>query len=233
MHKQTFCQKLFETALGTGIHKARKKCLSRFIGDLLDYDVNLSVTEIGKKLSPIFFGDAQELVVLIDWSGSCKEKLHTLIASIVGHGRSIPIYHQVFGESQLGGQTAHEQFLQTLRDIIPSHIKVIIITDAGFRTPWFREVISYGWDVIGRIHGGFGFQKEGEKEWVSLNEIDFGGTGKAYSLGNGKIGKKTKRVSVYVYTYKERLSDKPHKKIRNSPRHPERSEGSPVVWHNF
>lgn len=60
-------------------------------------------------------------------------------------------YHQVFCESQLGSQIAHEQFLKTLRDIIPSHIKVTIITDAGFRTPWFREVISYGWDVIGRI----------------------------------------------------------------------------------
>lgn len=246
MHKQVFCQKLFDTALGTSIHKARKKCLSRFIGDLLDYDVDLSVTEIGKKLSSsnsvkskiqaanylignkklasqtpliykglahFFWGDAKELVVLIDWSGSCsKEKLHTLTASIVGHGRSIPIYHQVFCESQLGGQIAHEQFLQTLKEIIPSHTKVTIITDAGFRTPWFREVISYGWDVIGRIHEGFGFQKEGEKEWMSLKEVDFGGTGKAYSLGKGKIGKKTKRVSGYVYTYKEKLSGKPHKK---------------------
>lgn len=246
MHKQTFCQKLFDTALGSSIHKARKQCLSRFIGDLLDYDVDLSVTEIGKKLSSsstvkskiqaanylignkklasqtsliykglahFFWGDAKELVVLIDWSGSCsKEKLHTLTASIVGHGRSIPLYHQVFCESQLGAQIAHEQFLETLRDIIPSHIKVTIITDAGFRTPWFREVISYGWDVIGRIYGGFGFQKEGEKEWISLNEVDFGGTGKAYSLGKGKIGKKTKRVSGYVYTYKEKLSNKPHKK---------------------
>jgi hypothetical protein len=51
MHKQAFCQKLLDTSLGSSIHKARKKCLSRFIGDLLDYDVNLSVTEIGKKLS--------------------------------------------------------------------------------------------------------------------------------------------------------------------------------------
>ena len=51
MHKQSFCQKLFDTSLGTSIHQARKNCLSRFIGDLLDYDVNLSVTEIGKKLS--------------------------------------------------------------------------------------------------------------------------------------------------------------------------------------
>lgn len=115
-------------------------------------------------------------------------------------------------KSQLGGQTAHEQFLRTLKEIIPSHIKITIIKDAGFRTPWFREVISYGWDVIGRIHGGFGFQPEGEKEWFSLNDVDFGGSDKAYPLGKGKIGKKTKRVSGYVYTYKEMLSGTPHKK---------------------
>jgi hypothetical protein len=66
--------------------------------------------------------------------------------------------------------------------------------------------------VIGRIYGGFAFQAEGEKEWLSLNEVDFGGVGKAYSLGKGKIGKKTKRVSGYVYTYKEMLSGRAHKK---------------------
>src|SRR5437868_15305533 len=115
MHKQTFCQKLFDISLGKSIHEARKRCLSRFIGDLLDYDINLSVTEIGKKLSSsssvkskiqaadylignkklvsqmpliykglanFFWGDAKELTVLIDWSGSCsREKLHTLTAS--------------------------------------------------------------------------------------------------------------------------------------------------------
>ena len=151
---------------------------------------------------------------MIDWSGACSNKLHTLTASIVGHGRSIPLYHEVFNESQLGSEEAHEQFLQTLSHIIPTKAKVTIITDAGFRTPWFRAVIAYGWDVIGRIYDGFSFQKEGEKDWHSLTGIDFGGTGKARSLGKGKIGKKTKRVSGYVYTYKETLSGKPHKKNR-------------------
>ena len=42
MHKQVFCQKLFNTSLGKSVHQARKECLSRFIGDLLDYDVNLT-----------------------------------------------------------------------------------------------------------------------------------------------------------------------------------------------
>ncbi len=51
MHKQIFCQELLETALGNSIHSARRSCLSRFLGDLLDYDTCLSTKEIGKKLT--------------------------------------------------------------------------------------------------------------------------------------------------------------------------------------
>lgn len=245
MHKQQFCHKLFDNSLGTSIHQARKNCLSRFIGDLLDYDINISVTEIGKKLTSkttvkskiqaanylvgnhklceqipliyrgfaeFFWGGLKELVVLVDWSGSCGEKFHTLTASVVGHGRSIPIYHEIYHESQLGNEYSHEHFLETLNDIIPSETKVTVITDAGFRTHWFRQVMSYGWDVIGRIYEGFTYQNVGEKQWRSLKEVEFGGVGKAHALGHAKIGRKTKGVTGYLYTYKEKLSDKPHKK---------------------
>ena len=245
MHKQLFCQKLFNNSLGTRIHKARINCLSRFIGDLLDYDVNLSVTEIGKKLSSstsvkskiqaanyfvgniklgsqipliynglahFFWGGSKEIVLLVDWSGACSTKLHTLTASVVGHGRSIPIYHEVFPESFLGSQMAHEQFLKTLSDIIPSHIEVTVITDAGFHKHWFGEVIKLGWNVIGRIYQGYSYRKEGEKIWYKLRDVAYGGHGTASALGKVTLGKKTKRMEGYLYTYKEKLSNKSHKK---------------------
>jgi len=28
--------------------------------------------------------------------------------------------------------------------------KPIVVTDAGFRTPWFKEIESLGWDWVGR-----------------------------------------------------------------------------------
>lgn len=247
MHKHLFCQKLFDAALGTSIHKARKTCLSRFIGDLLDYDINLSVTEIGKKLSSsttvkskiqaanylvgnkklisqipfmykglggFFWGCSKELVLLVDWSGACSNKLHALTASVVGHGRSIPIYHEIFTESQVGTQLAHEQFLKRLNSIIPAHIKITIITDAGFPKHWFREVIKLGWEVIGRLYPGHSYQNEGEKNWHKLKDISFGGTGKAQTLGKVTLGKKTEAITGYLYTYKEKLSGKLHKKNR-------------------
>jgi len=35
--------------------------------------------------------------------------------------------------------------------MIRSDCVPILVTDAGFRTPWFREVESLGWDWVGRI----------------------------------------------------------------------------------
>lgn len=245
MHKSVFCQKFFDNSLGSTIHKARRACLSRFIGDLLDYDINLSVTEIGKKLSssstvkskiqaanylignkkfasqiPViykglfhfFWGNSKELVLLVDWSGACSDKLHVLTVSVVGHGRSVPIYHQIFNESELGSKIAHEQFLKTLSTIIPDYIKVTVITDAGFPKDWFQKVISLGWDVIGRLHQSHSYQKEGEDSWHDLKELSFGGTGIALALGKVTLGKTTESLTGYLYTYKEKLSGKPHKK---------------------
>lgn len=51
MHKYLFCQNLLDSALKSSIHAKRKKCLVRFLSDLMDYDTTLSVTEIGKKLT--------------------------------------------------------------------------------------------------------------------------------------------------------------------------------------
>lgn len=50
MHKNQFCQKILTKALSGKVHEKRIQCLTRFVSSLLDYDVKLSVSEIGKKL---------------------------------------------------------------------------------------------------------------------------------------------------------------------------------------
>ncbi|WP_257999783.1 transposase, partial [Xanthomonas oryzae] len=44
-------------------------------------------------------------------------------------------------------------FLQQLRALIPDDVRPILVTDAGFRTPWFRAVSAMGWDWVGRLRG--------------------------------------------------------------------------------
>jgi len=252
MHKQLFCQNLLDNALTTSIHTKRKKCLVRFLSDLMDYDTRLSVTEIGKKLTSkatvkskiyaaqtfvnnfklekdvaciyknlahFFWSGAKEIVVLIDWTGACSEGYHTLQASIAAHGRSIPIYHEVHPESEQENANVHRQFLTCLKAVIPAHLVVTIVTDAGFHREWFQQVLEFGWDVIGRIYSLYCYQVEGETSWRKVKDIEFDGIGNASALGKVKLGKTKKSVEGYLYSYKERLSGKRRKKKNKYPSH--------------
>lgn len=252
MHKQLFCQNLLDNALGDCLHKKRKQCLSRFLGDLMDYDTTLSITEIGKKLTSkatvkskiyaantfvsniklerniltiykclghFFWKESTELVVLVDWTGACSKGYHCLQASIAAHGRSIPLYHEVHGESEQENAEVHRQFLMNLSEVIPSHLSITIITDAGFHREWFQQVIDLGWEVIGRVYSLYSYQLEGEKEWLKTKDITFGRTGKAISLGKILLGKTKKSVAGYLYSYKEKLSGAVRNKKNPYPSH--------------
>lgn len=252
MHKQLFCQNLLDSALNNTIHVKRKKCLSRFLSDLMDYDTTLSVTEIGKKLTSkstvkskiyaahtfvnnyklerdivciykglarFFWSNAKQIVVLIDWTGACSKGYHVLQASVAAHGRSIPIYHEVHSESDQENADIHRQFLLRLKDVIPAHLSVTIITDAGFHREWFQQVLDLGWNVIGRIYSLYCYQIEGDTVWNKVKDVVFDGVGKASALGKVKLGKTKKGVTGYLYTYKERLSGQIRKKKNNYPSH--------------
>ena len=252
MHKQLFCQNLLDNALKTSIHTKRKKCLTRFLSDLMDYDTRLSVTEIGKKLSSkstlkskifaaqtfvnnfklereigciykglahFFWDKAIEIVVLIDWTGACSKGYHVLEASIAAQGRSIPIYHETHPETEQENAVVQSQFLSRLKEIIPSHLMVTIITDAGFHREWFQQVLDLGWNVIGRIYSKYCYQIEGETDWRYAKDIIFDGVGKPAALGKVKLGKTKKAVEGYLYTYKEKLSGKIRKKRNRYPSH--------------
>lgn len=252
MHQQLFCQNLLDNALKNSIHAKRKKCLVRFLSDLMDYDTKLSVTEIGKKLTSkstvkskiyatqtfvnnfklereigfiykglahFFWGNATDIVVLIDWTGACSKGFHVLEASIAAHGRSIPIYHETHSESEQENAIVQCQFLDNLKEVIPSHLAVTVVTDAGFHREWFQQVLALGWNVIGRIYSKYCYQLEGETDWSYVKDIVFDGIGKAATLGKVKLGKTKKAVEGYLYTYTEKLSDKIRKKKNPYPSH--------------
>ena len=69
-------------------------------------------------------------------------------------GRGLTIYQQVYPESKLNNGRAECALLKTLHAWVPAGVHVIIITDAGFRRPWFTQVERLGWSWIGRIRAG-------------------------------------------------------------------------------
>lgn len=91
-------------------------------------------------------------VIVIDWSDLKADKAWCLLrAAVPVGGRTLPVLDMVFPGKQQGTPAAEKRFLQRLRCLVPEGAKPILITDAGFRAPWFRAVAEMGWDWVGRL----------------------------------------------------------------------------------
>jgi len=91
-------------------------------------------------------------VIVIDWSDLKADKAWCLLrAAVPVGGRTLPVLDMVFPGKQQGTPAAEKLFLTRLRMLIPSAVRPILITDAGFRRPWFQVVSAMGWDWVGRL----------------------------------------------------------------------------------
>jgi hypothetical protein len=91
-------------------------------------------------------------VLLVDWADCAPghDWLMLRVAVPLG-GRALPIYEEVHPLTRYNSPRTHRRFLEHLRAVLPASCSPILITDAGFRGPWFQEVERYGWDWIGRV----------------------------------------------------------------------------------
>lgn len=95
---------------------------------------------------------SQHPVIIVDWSDLKEDRSwHLLRAAIPVGGRTLPVLDMVFPAGQQGSPKAERQFLQRLAAVLPDDVCPILITDAGFRAPWFRAVDAMGWYWLGRL----------------------------------------------------------------------------------
>lgn len=66
-------------------------------------------------------------------------------------GRTLTIYEEVHPEARKNSPRVEAAFLRRLQTLLPKRVCPIVITDAGFRVPWFRSVEALGWHWIGRV----------------------------------------------------------------------------------
>lgn len=65
-----------------------------------------------------------------------------LRSSVALHGRSITLYEKSFPISDQCSKAAHDQFLADLASILPSDTTPLIVSDVGFKVPWYKSVES-------------------------------------------------------------------------------------------
>jgi hypothetical protein len=91
-------------------------------------------------------------VILVDWT-QVLGRHQALVAAVAVGGRAVPIYFEVHPIRNLGNSRVEESFLASLRSILPPGCQPIVVTDAGFKGPFFQAVLALGWDFVGRVRG--------------------------------------------------------------------------------
>ena|SRR3990167_1282368 len=148
-----------------------------------------------------------EIDVLVDWSPCIHHDNQILKASVVLRGKTMTLYEEVHPEAKLGNYEIHKLFLAQLKLIIPTNIRVTVITDAGFRTEWFGLVKKMGWDFTGRVRSNMFYQLIGGNPWITcLSEYQFATNKPAYR-GEVLLSKEN-QLQCFMYLYKE-SKDKP------------------------
>ncbi|BBO28132.1 iso-IS10R ORF [Alteromonas sp. I4] len=214
-------QQLSLTELGRNISgpvsaKHNIKRIDRLLGNQALYSERL---DIYRWHANLLCGANPMPIVLIDWSDVREQMRHqTLRASISFEGRSVILYERVFPFSQYNSPVSHNPFLRELATILPKRCCPLIITDAGYRNTWFREVEKLGWFWLGRIRGEVGFRESGQSKWRSNKTFYPSANDKARYLGSGDLGRKSP-IEAYLHLFKARSKGRKDQRSSKAGRH--------------
>lgn len=130
-------------------------------------------------------------ILIADWSELKSDgRWHLLRAGVVAHGRTMTVYEEVHPEAKKNNAAVETAFLKRLHALLPAGIRPIVITDAGFRVPWFRAVEALGWHWIGRVRHRTRFRGlDGAREnpWIYCQSMHRYASARARSLGTAEL----------------------------------------------
>lgn len=168
-----------------------------------------------RAIARMMIGAKKRPLVIIDWTGIGK-KHSALVAAVPIDGRSVPIYCRVYSIKKNNNPVIHKKFLSKLRSILPEGCCPIIVTDAGFQNAWFFEVVSWGWDFVGRIITNATARTLEDRNWFPVLDLYKRATFVAKDLGRHIVSKATP-ACLRLVTIKEKSKKQKTKCIGRRP----------------
>ena len=142
-----------------------------------------------RAMAQTFLRGKRRPVVLVDWSDVQSGREWVMLkAALAVDGRALTLYEQVFPISRYNSPGANREFLASLRSILPDSCRPIVVTDAAFRSPWFREVDSYGWDWVGRVRSNAKYFRGETGRWCATRSLYPEATTHPRYIGHTKLG---------------------------------------------
>lgn len=182
-------QSLTVTHLGRAIRSDAKEkhCIKR--ADRLLSNRRLHGERLGlySAITNRLIGSRERPVIVVDWSDMDECRRHFVLrASVPVQGRSLTLYEEVHTVHTKEKPKTHLNFLITLHQMLPSSCCPIIVSDAGFRTPWFKLVASFGWDWVGRVRNRHEVALTGE-DWKPCKSLYAQATPTPQALGEVRL----------------------------------------------
>ena len=160
-----------------------------------------------------FIKNNKQPIIVVDWSGLTRcGKFHFLRAAIPVGGRALPILDLAFSISDYMTPGAHQHFLRCLKAILPKQCYPIIVTDAGFRCPWFKLVKSFHWNFVGRIRHKTRFSRHESQDWHPIKMLYQHASAKETHLFNALLTQVNK-LPCEFYLIKENKKNRVRKNL--------------------
>lgn len=190
-----------------GKERAGIRRVDRLLANTFYQNENVAVY---KQITQCVVGAKIRPLILVDWSSlpnsqrTSEDGEHCVLrATLAAEGRSITLYDEVHSKKKEGESTVHASFLKKLASMLSKDCRPIIITDAGFKNPWFKSVLSLGWDYIGRIRGEV-YYDEGNGFNHKISHLFSKARATAKSVGKITLAK-TNPHTTNLYLYKHTL----------------------------
>ena len=173
--------------------------IDRLLANTFFQNKNIQVYKI---LADKIIGSKTRPKIILDWTKLPNVNEYALRAAVIAEGRALTIYEEVHPKKKEGNSIVHKKFLKHLASILSKDCKPIIITDAGFKNPWFKAVLALNWDYIGRVRGVVKYDNgSGYKSLSTLHKV--ANTEPKY-LGKNKLSIEGP-ILTHFYTVKNKI----------------------------
>jgi hypothetical protein len=144
--------------------------------------------DIYKSIAHWLLGHTRQPIIVIDWSDLTADRGWQLLrAAIAVGGRTLTLYEEVHPLRHFANRKVHHAFLRQLATLLPANTTPILVTDAGFRAPWFQAVSRLGWHWIGRVRNRDYVREQGTQTWVGCKGLYVKANARPQALGRYEI----------------------------------------------
>ncbi|WP_317919267.1 IS4 family transposase [Vibrio sp. MACH09] len=143
--------------------------------------------------------------ILVDWADIREiQRLMVLRASVALSGRSVTVYERTFTLEEHNTDKVHKRFLKELASVLPRGCIPLIVTDAGFKNPWFRAVEQQGWFWLSRVRGVIHYTDTKCDNWKPISTLQKKATSRSRYFGPCRLTS-SNPITCGIYLYRAKI----------------------------